>query len=385
MSTTIGSAIEHPVGSTGTVAIRTTDADVTVTAVDGDVARLRSADGRDLGDHYRWRLDQGSLSIEPRDRGVFGFQRIFGDRMPDIVAEIPRDAVVDLETVSGAITAHGTRGRQRYRLVSGAIEATEVAGLLGVDEVSGAVRIDAVDRASVRVRTVSGSVHIAGPGFDTLDVHTMSGLVDVRGRLDGAGPFGFEGVSGSVSLAVDGPVLVAGTTVSGSLITDLPHRTSGAPGRRTIEVGEGGPLVAFKTVSGTLRVVHEGLAVGPAGAATWTAGQAGQVATLDADDASLDAEAPLDEEALEGDPREGARLDILRDLEAGRIDVGAATARLADLEGSSGRPAAPPTGGSSSGASSSGASTTATAPGGGGSVTAADRDSWAARFWDHRA
>jgi hypothetical protein len=348
MSTTIGSAIEHPVGSTGTVSIRTTDGDVTVTAVEGEVARLRSADGRDLGDHYRWRLDDGSLSIEPRDRGVFGFQRIFGDRMPDIVAEIPRGAVLDLETVSGAVTAHGARGRQRYRLVSGAIEVTGVAGSIGIDEVSGTVRLDAVDRASVRVRTVSGSVHIAGPGFDTLDVHTMSGLVDVRGRLDGKGPFGFDGVSGSVSLAVDGPVLVAGTTVSGSVVTDLPHRMSGAPGRRTVEVGQGGPLVAFKTVSGTLRVVHDELAVEPPGATV-----------------------PSDGAPPPEDPRETARLDILRDLEAGRIDVGAATARLAELDGgSTARPAA---------------SSTGSVAGGGGSSTTADHDSWAVRFWDHRA
>ncbi|HYC06596.1 MAG TPA: DUF4097 family beta strand repeat-containing protein [Candidatus Binatia bacterium] len=362
MSTTIGSAIEHQVGSTGTVSIRTTDGDVTVTAVDGEVARLRSSDGRDLGDHYRWRLDDGALTLEPRDRGVFGFQRLFGDRMPDIVAEVPRDAVVDLETVSGAMTVHGARGRQRYRLVSGAIEATGVAGPIAVDEVSGAVHLDAVDRASIRVRTVSGSVHIAGPGFDSLDVHTMSGLVDVRGRLDGTGPFGFDGVSGSVSLAVDGPILVAGTTVSGSVVTDLPHRTSGAPGRRTIEVGQGGPLVAFKTVSGTLRVVHDGSAVGSAGrepdAATATGATDGTV--------------------LADDPRETARLEILRDLEAGRIDVSSATARLAELDGGSAAgPAAASTGPAAP-------STGPTASGGGSSTTPA-HDSWAVHFWDHRA
>ncbi|HYC06652.1 MAG TPA: hypothetical protein VEG29_01910, partial [Candidatus Binatia bacterium] len=69
--------------------------------------------------------------------------------------------------------------------------------------------------------------------------------------------------------------------------------------------------------------------------------------------------------------RETARLEILRDLEAGRIDVSAATARLAELDG-----------GSAAGRAA--ASTGPTASGGGSSTTAA-HDSWAVHFWDHRA
>jgi Putative adhesin len=367
MNTTIGSAIEHQVGSTGIVAIRTTDADVTVTAVDGAVARLRAADGRDLGDHYRWRLADGSLTIEPRDRGIHGLQRLLGERTPDIVAEVPRHADLAVETVSGAVHVHGAHGSQRYRLISGAIEATGVAGSIVIDEVSGPIHLESVDRTAVRLRTVSGSVDIAGPVFDVLDVHTMSGFVDVRGRLEGAGPFAFDGVSGGVSLAVDGSVRVAGTTVSGSIATDLPHRMTGAPGRRTIEVGDGGPLVAFKTVSGNLRVVRRDAA------ATQDPPQADATEQPDISEAGPTADAgpvsdlgPASDHGPAADPREAARLDILRDLEAGRIDVTTATARLEELDGAG--PTRPdPT---SSGSVSTGG------PG---------PDPWAVRYWDHRA
>lgn len=356
MSTTIGSAIEHPVGSTGIVAIRTTDADVTITAVDGDVARIRATDGRDLGEHYRWRLADGSLTIEPRDRGILGFQRLFGDRMPDIVAEVPRDADLGLETVSGDIHVQGMRGQQRYRLVSGALEAAGVAGSIGIDEISGAIHLECGDRAAVRVRTVSGSVGIAGPVFDVVDVHTMSGLVDVRGRLEGAGPFAFDGVSGGVSLALDSPVRVEGTTVSGSIATDLPHRMTGAPGRRTIEVGDGGPLVAFKTVSGNLRVVRRDSAVGASPERT----EAPERSDLS------EVRTPIVDPVPAAEPGEAARLDILRDLEAGRIDVSTATARLGELDDE-----APTRPGSTST--------------GGGSMVGPDQEQWAVRYWDHRA
>jgi hypothetical protein len=391
MNATIGAAIEHPVGPTGTVRIGTTDARLTVRAVDGDQVRFWAADGRDLDPHYRWHLGDGLVEIEPRERGAFGFGRLFGDRLPDIVAEVPHDGHLRLETVSGAIHVVGARGPQEYRLVSGAFEALGVAGRIRVDGVSGAIRLEADERAAVRARTVSGQVDIAGPRFDSLEVRFMSGSIDVRGRLDGSGPFAFDGVAGSVSLAVDGPIRVEGTTVSGSIATDLPHRTGGGPGRRTIEIGGGGPLVTFKTVSGNLRVVRRD-----------------RSGASNGDEMADQAAGPAEQAggARAADPDAAARLAILRDLEAGRIDIDAATRLLANLDGSdrgsaagdvartadetalaepetvleaSGTPAA-------AGTAAAPAGSKPAADGGTGTATAGQtEDGSAERYWDHRA
>jgi hypothetical protein len=157
----------------------------------------------------------------------------------------------------------------------------------------------------------------------------------------------------------------------------MPHLSEGRPGRRSLIVGEGTTAVQFRSVSGDLRVV------GPNSSETFTipkpptppmpptaptaptpptppdppqpagAGALAEAAAkLDAELADLDAElSVLDAEVADVDldepanatsadapdatpaPADDERLEILRALERGEIDVDEATKRLAGLDG----------------------------------------------------
>jgi hypothetical protein len=124
--------------------------------------------------------------------------------------------------------------------------------------------------------------------------------------------------------------------VSGDLRSDLPHRSDGRAGRRSLIVGDGAVAVEFRSVSGDLRV---------RAVADDKAGRTGKARPTDI--APTDPPTPptattRPTTATEPDARptdepedatEAARLAVLRALEAGEIDVAEAGARLAELEG----------------------------------------------------
>jgi hypothetical protein len=113
----------------------------------------------------------------------------------------------------------------------------------------------------------------------------------------------------------------------------LPHRSGGSVGRRTVELGEGGPLVGFRSISGNLRVDadRDGPAVSDVPDIS-TAPQASTAPDVPEPDVTQEASAsPVDD-------REQDRLAILRELEAGAIEVAEAGRRLSELDA----PASPP-------------------------------------------
>ncbi|MGZ6313906.1 MAG: DUF4097 family beta strand repeat-containing protein, partial [Candidatus Limnocylindrales bacterium] len=172
-----------------------------------------------------------------------------------------------------------------------------------------------------------------GPAVRELEIHTMSGDVRVEAPLL-AGTHRVETVSGdAVLVGVDG-LTVEASTISGDLATDLPHRISGGPGRRTMVVGDGAAKLAVRSMSGDLDLVHgqpqgglPGLPAAPrlpvAPPAPPPPGRPGRAAPP--------TPAPPSAAAV-ADPREGGRLRILLELERGEIDVDEAGRRLAKLE-----------------------------------------------------
>jgi hypothetical protein len=320
MSTQTRSSVDHSVGPRGTVILKVPAGGVTVQGVDGEVARISSPSGRDLSDDYRIDAWNGRLEMTPRDGLASGFGWFNGRRYEPIHAEVPRGADLRIETASGSVTVEGLRGEQHYRAASGSVELTDVAGSITIDHVSGDVRVRGSGRLSLVTRTVSGELDVAAPSFDRLQARLMSGTVRIAGRLVGEGPFAVENVSGDVSIELDGPVRIEGSHVAGRIHTDLPHRDGGSPGRRTVEIGDNGPLVTFRTVAGDLRVIGP-RSVEPAPTPTMEPTPTSQPAPT----ASSEPEASTDDVA-------SRRLAILKELELGSIDIAAASERLAQLD-----------------------------------------------------
>lgn len=346
--------IEHPIGLAGSVVIRVASGGVTVQGVDGDVARLSSPSGRDLTEDYIVETAPGhiELSIRPGVTGGLGW--LTGRRFDPIHAEVPRGALVRVDTASGSVHIDGLRGEQSYHAASGALKMTDIAGTVSVDHVSGDVKVRATGPLDLAARTVSGDITASAPTFGTVKFRTMSGTIRIAGHLIGQGPFSVESVSGDVGIELDGPARIEGTSVTGRIRSDLPHREGGSAGRRSVEIGDGGPLLTFKTVSGDLWVTGPTAASRAEAATPPTESMPVQPATLappapSASDApfevpSIEARARIETshaslaDATDANPATTAddlsarRLEILRDLEDGRIQIGEASRLLAEVD-----------------------------------------------------
>ena len=129
-------------------------------------------------------------------------------------------------------------------------------------------------------------------------------------------------------------------TVSGDLTSELPHKSEGRMGRRTLIVGDGAVAVSFRSVSGDLQV-HDARRRGIAPAAPMAPAAPPPAAPAapppaappaSADVPASPASAAPAEAPVAPDPSDGGRMDILRALESGELDVATAMDRLAALD-----------------------------------------------------
>ncbi len=318
MTSLTGELIEHDIGTNGRLAIRGVEGSVALTAVDGTTVRVEGTGVRPIEDDYRVRRTADGLELAAiEDRGPFGIGRAF-HRIEPITVLVPRGARVWIETASGPIQADGLTGDQHFRSISGDLRVATAGGSIDLETVSGDVELEAVDILRAAVRSVSGDLVVRAPTIATLRLRTTSGSIQAGGVFVEGGTYTVETVSGDVTLRPVGPVRVQGSTVSGDVESPLAHRSGGKPGRRTIELGEGGPVIGFRSISGDIRVE----AGTPAPAAAVPAPTVGRDAVAEASDAR----------PAEGQAVDDARLRILRELEAAEIDIAEAERRLADLE-----------------------------------------------------
>ena len=154
-----------------------------------------------------------------------------------------------------------------------------------------------------------------GGTLRSLALATTSGDIELGSPIDGPGPFSIQSVSGDASVVTAGDGLrVEAQTLTGDISSDVGHHADSGMGRRALVFGDGAMTLAFKSVSGDLQV-----AAGAASHARDGAVPAPPAPAMTRQDAPPDPVADL-------------RLDVLRDLEAGRIDIAVATERLADLD-----------------------------------------------------
>jgi hypothetical protein len=337
---------DHVIGDRGRLVVRLATAEIRLTATDGDRVVVRTNDGRRLPDRVIVETSDDGLTIREEEQTGLTFS--LGRKVVELEIAAPAMAEVSIDTASGLVHATGMTGEQRYRTVSGEVMLVAVAGPIQVNTVSGEATVDLAGGSELTVRSVSGDIAVRGGWLDSLRVGTTSGDVRIDSPIHGRTDNTIETLSGDVSVVASSGMRVEARTVSGGLTSDLPHRSEGRMGRRTLVVGDGSIALGFRSVSGDLRI-HDGsgrpgpgrpiaprppappsaprlpdLPVPPAmPAVTWSgpAADAGDHGgATDPDDAPAD-------ESLEAE-----RMAILRDLEQGNLDVASAMARLAELD-----------------------------------------------------
>lgn len=310
-----GALVEHAIGAHGELALRLHSGRVEVSGTDGDTASIRDLEGNDIDDRFEVERAEGRLAARPRDRALFDFglgRRRRGSA--HLAVEVPRSATVSIDTANGDIDARGLRGDQRYGTASGEITLADASGQIAVDDVSGTVRVRASGAIELSGRIVSGDLSVRGGTLRSVALASTSGDIELDTPIDGPGPFSLQTVSGDVRVSATGNLRVEARTVTGEIESELDHRARSGPGRGALVVGDGGRTLAFRSISGSLRIVGVGSA--PARR----------------DDAEAAPTAPPEPDASEP-PGDDERLAVLRELEAGRIDVATATRRLAELDG----------------------------------------------------
>lgn len=332
MTTAAGqSTLEHRIGATGRFHLRLLSGEITLRGVDDDAVRVTERGGKSIAESFRVEKGDGTLSLTAPDRFgldvmIFGFGR---RSSLDLEVEVPHGADVAIETASAELDASDLRGLTRVRTASGEVSLAGLGGILEVDSVSGDVSISAVAALDLRVRTISGECAVRAPQLGRAVIETTSGDVRLDALLAGRGPFEIQTVSGDATIVGRSGLRVEARTITGELRSDLPHRRDASPGRKQLMVGDGGAPVAFKSVSGDLRVVAprdvpDALPTSAAGATQ-----------PDPPVPSLASSAPEPPDppvgGVEGGA-EAARLDILHALERGELSVEGAMERLDEIE-----------------------------------------------------
>lgn len=331
-------AVSHPIGRHGSVAIKLASAEIRLTGTDGEHAVVRTAAGRTLPDRVVVETTEGSLVI--REREPLGLTFGPGGKTIHLDLDLPAAADLGIDIASGEIDAIGLRGEQRYRSVSGDTRLHGGAGRIELNAVSGDIEIQLAGPADLAAKTVSGDVAVAGGELTTVRVGTTSGDVRIDTPITGRTGNQIDTLSGDVSLVADHGMRIEARTVSGDLTSDLPHRSEGRMGRRTLIVGDGSIEVGFRSVSGDLRVhaanrSPERRSAAPVPPVPPVApvppvppvGPVGPTSSEPPED-----RARAHDVTSDADASDSVRMDILRALEAGELDVATAMDRLADLD-----------------------------------------------------
>jgi putative adhesin len=346
--------VDHPIGPRGRLAVRLASVELRIAGGGGDRVTVRTPRGRRLPDRVVLETVDGALTIHEKE--ILGVFVGGGERTVEMEIEVPAEAEIAIDTASGSVEATGLRGEQRYRTASGDLHLIEVAGRIDLNAVSGDAKLELAGAADLGIRTVSGDVSVSGGSLDGARVSTTSGDVRLDSPLTGRTGNTIETLSGDVSVRANDGIRVEARTVSGDLSSDLPHRTEGRMGRRTLIVGDGSIDLSFRSVSGDLRILggvpaddassrssarpdlsaRPSMPARPAGPplrslpplpplpGAFAGEPTASHVDPPADDpvASRDATTPADDE----------RLEILRALEAGDLDVATAMDRLAELD-----------------------------------------------------
>jgi len=335
---------DHQIGTRGLVTIRLASAEIRLAGVEGDHVVVRTANSRELPGRVVIEPTEAGITIRERDKDGVSFSS--GHKVVQLELDVPVDADVSVDTASGWLDAIGLRGDQRYRTASGEVRIRDGAGRIELNSVSGDAEIGLAGETELAVKSVSGDVAVSGGGLSAIRVGTTSGDVRVDSPILGRTGNQIDTLSGDVSVVAEAGMRVDARTVSGDVGSELPHRSEGRMGRRTLVVGDGSIELSFRSVSGDLRVrdaarVRSGSSSphrpeAPGGPLAPVRPFAPSAPRPPTPPRSLFAAATATDDTGDAipahDPASEDRLAILRRLEAGELDVTAAMQQLAALD-----------------------------------------------------
>ena len=345
------------------VEILVTSSSVVLRGVDSDVFRVQSLGGEHVADDFEIERLAGKVRLREITTGFkIGSLRIRTGHAPDLEIEVPRAAALSFRSLSGDVEAKGTAGESRWATASGDIRVQVDGGPVAVESMSGDVEVVATAPIELRARSVSGDLEVRGSRFDALAASSTSGDIRVDAALGAGQDHVISSVSGDVELTTSSDVRVDTQSVTGDVHATGTRFAEGGRGRRTLVVGAGTVGVSVRTTSGDIRL--RGVAATEASAPTppvpppapaapprptvpaapvppvapdapvppvivvaeaEAAPNLVRPAARDADEAPLGAASPTDR-------REAARLEILRALERGDLDIESASHKLEILE-----------------------------------------------------
>ncbi len=329
----LASAIrEIPLDPGGSVDILLTSNAVRIRGTEGDRVVVRTRGGEDIDEEIRIDGAPGLVRIRDAETGLrLGPLRWRTRRSADLDIDVPHTAALSFRTLSGDVEAVGIGGPSRWASASGDLRIAVSAGPVAMESMSGDAVLEASGPVACTARTVSGDLRVQAPLIERLEASSVSGDVRIEAALgDGAG-HAISSVSGDVDLVTTSPVRVETQTIAGDVRATGLHAAEGGRGRRTLVLGDGSIRVTVRTTSGDIRLRGSAPATAPVARVT-PAQPVEPVAP----------EAPAWPDAAAGPPwlgdsgpvdrREATRLEVLRALERGELDVEAATRRLEALE-----------------------------------------------------
>jgi len=233
----------------GDIEIETTEGEESNITVDGDDRLLEEVEIRHDGNR---------LVVAYRGKGKFGFSLsplslVFGSELR-VRASVPHGAEVKVKTASADTRLDGHFGAVGVNSVSGDLRVRgDIAGNASVKTVSGDADLDHID-GDMSAHTVSGDLRI-GPVTGSAETKTVSG--DIRFQSVTAGDVRFTSVSGDVEIGIahGSAVDVDAGSTSGDLSSEVPLGSEPVQGE-----GEPAPTVVLRgrTVSGDVKVFRAG-------------------------------------------------------------------------------------------------------------------------------
>jgi DUF4097 and DUF4098 domain-containing protein YvlB len=270
-------------GASGRLSLANIAGEIVVTGGGGDAVTIEA-----LKRTRGARSELGSVRIDVQERaGRVEVRTIHSARRDrasvDYTVTVPRNALVEVSSVSGSIKVDDVRGAVRAQSISGTVTTTrsprielaksvsgnvDIAGTdgdsdLSVSSVSGSVRARDVKARRLQLSSVSGHVDATDVNCDRLDMKSVSGTLEFSGALARNGHYELNSHSGSVRLTLSGSTgfELNANTFSGSIRSDLPvtldasgsrdGRRRPGPGRATRAMfGDGSAVVNVTTFSG---------------------------------------------------------------------------------------------------------------------------------------
>jgi DUF4097 and DUF4098 domain-containing protein YvlB len=268
------------IGATGRMALANISGDIVLTAGSGDEVALeavkRTRGARSELSSVVIEIDERPGRVDIRTRHTSRRDRA----SVDYTVTVPREATVDVSSVSGDVRVTNLHGALRVQSVSGRVAVSgstnlEIAKSISGDvelsgsapearmigsTVSGTVRVRDLKARALSVSAISGNAEVSNVEAERLEAKTVSGDVSFAGAVARNARYEFSTHSGAVRLTLaSAPGFELNlNTFSGTIQSDLPvtindARSRRGPGRSTrAVVGDGGATLTVSSFSGEI-------------------------------------------------------------------------------------------------------------------------------------